>query len=218
MKSVMLPAEGRTQTDQELLWEGEFGDEWLTRNQSNPVSFRARLELFRKILPGPVSSVFEAGAGAGDNLDALRELLPTASFSASDVNEQAVNTLRKKGYTAYQASILGPSVAKAEMVISYGVLMVVPESDSAAAYKNLFDSAERYICLCEYYSPRYEQIPYRGKGLLFRADHAGAMMKQFPLKLVNYGFLYRHDPAAPTRDMTWFFLEKTTPINTAPGT
>lgn len=207
MTSAMLPP-AQTPTEQELLWAGEFGDEWLLRNQGDAGVSRTRVDLFRKILPGPLESVLEAGAGAGDNLDALRELLPAARFSGYDVNEKAVETMRAKGYEAYRSSIIGPSISKAEMVLTYGVLMVLPETDSVAAYKNLFDSADRYICLCEYYSPRYEEIPYRNGERLFRADHAGTMMDMFPLALLNYGFLYRRDPAAPTRDLTWFLLEK----------
>jgi spore coat polysaccharide biosynthesis protein SpsF len=86
--------------------------------------------------------------------------------------------------------------------------MCIPESDSSSAYKHLFESAERYICLCEYYSPRYKEIPYRHKRALFRADHAGTMMETFPQQLVDYGFLYRKDPVMPIGDITWFLLEK----------
>jgi hypothetical protein len=34
------------------------------------------------------------------------------------------------------------------------------------------------------------------------------------LRLVDYGFVYRRDPAHPQDDLTWFLLEKTA-ANTA---
>ena len=53
-------------------------------------------------------------------------------------------------------------------------------------------------------------LNYRGhKDRLFKRDFAGEMLEKFPdLKLVDYGFSYRKDPAFPQDDITWFLLKK----------
>jgi spore coat polysaccharide biosynthesis protein SpsF len=44
---------------------------------------------------------------------------------------------------------------------------------------------------------------------LFKRDFAGEMLEQFAdLRLIDYGFAYRRDPAFPQDDITWFLMEK----------
>jgi spore coat polysaccharide biosynthesis protein SpsF len=63
--------------------------------------------------------------------------------------------------------------------------------------------------VCEYYNPTPVSINYRGHNdRLFKRDFAGEMMQQFNLKLVNYGFNYKHDSYLTNDDTTWFLMEK----------
>ena len=71
-------------------------------------------------------------------------------------------------------------------------------------------SAARWILVCEYYNPAPVAVPYRGHtDRLFKRDFAGEMLEQFAdLRLIDYGFAYRRDPAFPQDDITWFLMEK----------
>jgi spore coat polysaccharide biosynthesis protein SpsF len=66
------------------------------------------------------------------------------------------------------------------------------------------------ILMGEYYNPSPTAIPYRGHAdRLFKRDFAGELLDRFPdLRLIDYGFAYRRDPAFPQDDITWFLLEK----------
>ena len=56
-------------TEQELFWEGEFGDEYISRNQSKEL-LAANLYLFSEIFrrTGKLDSVLEFGCNVGMNL------------------------------------------------------------------------------------------------------------------------------------------------------
>ena len=76
------------------------------------------------------------------------------------------------------------------------------------AYERLYESSKRFVLIAEYYNP--VTISYRGHGeRLFKRDFAGELMDRYvDLRLVDYGFSYRRDPATPQDDITWFLMEK----------
>ena len=80
----------------------------------------------------------------------------------------------------------------------------------SVAYDRLYTSSQRYILVCEYYSPVPVAISYRGHDdRLWKRDFAGEMMERFPeLRLVASGFLTRHHQYWPQDDQNWFLLEK----------
>ena len=71
-------------TEQESFWSGEFGDEYIGRNQGK-VSIASNTALFSAILnsTNSISSIIEFGANIGLNLEAIKCLLPEAELSAS---------------------------------------------------------------------------------------------------------------------------------------
>jgi spore coat polysaccharide biosynthesis protein SpsF len=77
-------------------------------------------------------------------------------------------------------------------------------------YEKLYQASSRFIRVGEYYNPSPVAIPYRGHtDRLFKRDFAGEMMERYPdLSLIDYGFVYRRDPAFPQDDITWFLMEK----------
>ena len=62
-------------TEQEIFWEGGFGDSYISRNESNGL-LASNLSLFSKILSSaePINSVLELGCNIGMNLIALEAL------------------------------------------------------------------------------------------------------------------------------------------------
>lgn len=201
-------------TEQEAFWEGQFGDEYVTRNQGAQL-IASNTQLFANILARSerVSSVIELGANIGNNLRALRNLLPDSSFAAVEINASAVAELNKLTWLnrVFHQSILDFSVEGTwEMALIKGVLIHIAPEDLPRAYDALYAAASRYICIVEYYNPTPVEIPYRGhRNKLFKRDFAGDMLDRFSdLKLVDYGFVYHRDKTFPLDDPNWFLLEK----------
>jgi pseudaminic acid biosynthesis-associated methylase len=201
-------------TDQEKFWAGEFGDEYTERN-SGPRIAASNLSFWSRILKSAdsVGSVIELGANRGLNLEALRALLPTAELAGVEINETAVSILKRQaGVTVHHQSLLDfVPKKKYDLALIKGVLIHINPDRLADAYRALYESSARFVCVAEYYNPSPVAIPYRGHSdRLFKRDFAGEMMKQFPsLRLRDYGFVYHGDENFPQDDITWFLMEKT---------
>lgn len=203
-------------TPQEEFWAGTFGDEYIARNKSQ--SWVARnIALFSQILSGTeeVGSILEYGANIGLNLIALRHLLPSAQLAAVEINEKAVQELKRLSYIyTYHSSLLEFSPKQAyDLVLTKGVLIHLNPDELPGAYELLYRTAKRYICLAEYYNPTPVAITYHGHTeRLFKRDFAGEMLDRFrDLRLAKYGFVYHRDNLFPQDDINWFLLEKRTP-------
>ena len=200
-------------TIQEAFWAGEFGDEYVMRNQGAKL-IAGNLALFSKILSSafPVRSVIEFGSNIGLNLIALKQLLPGADFSAIEINPKAAESLKKiEGVKIYNQPILDffPD-RKRDFVFTKGVLIHINPDVLPTVYDLLYQTSSRYICLSEYYNPIPVSVPYRGHAdVMFKRDFAGEMLDRFEdLRLVSYGFSYHRDNNFPQGDGTWFLLEK----------
>ncbi len=81
-------------TAQEEFWAGEFGDNYIERNQSQDV-LAAKTAMFARIVRrcSNVRSVRELGANIGLNILALKTLLPCAAFQAIEINRLAFERL-----------------------------------------------------------------------------------------------------------------------------
>jgi pseudaminic acid biosynthesis-associated methylase len=200
-------------TEQEQFWAGNFGDDYITRNQSMEI-VAANTAMFSRVLERTcnITSIIEFGANVGLNLIALKALLPNAALSGVEINDSAAKKLGHLGFVnIFHKSILEFVPAETyDLVLSKTVLIHIAPDRLDDVYKSMYSSARRYICLAEYYNPAPVEVNYRGHvGKLFKRDFAGEMLARFPdLKLVDYGFRYRNDPVFPMDDITWFLLEK----------
>lgn len=97
-----------------------------------------------------------------------------------------------------------------ELALIKGVLIHINPAELPKVYDKLYAATHRYLLVAEYYNPSPVAIPYRGHAeRLFKRDFAGEIMERHPrLCLVDYGFVYRRDPAFPQDDVTWFLMEK----------
>jgi pseudaminic acid biosynthesis-associated methylase len=208
---------GRTKqytTPQEQFWAGEFGTDYIARNRSDAL-LASNLAFFSKALggAGSINSCAEVGANVGMNLKALRLLYPDIRCSAVEINPDAA---RELAALIGNENVFNGSIADwrpgdpADLALSKGVLIHLAPKFLTTAYQRLYDASARLILIAEYYSPAPVSMPYRGhQDRLFKRDFAGEMMDRFPdLKLVDYGFCYRRDPAFPQDDINWFLLEK----------
>jgi spore coat polysaccharide biosynthesis protein SpsF len=200
---------------QEELWAGKFGDEYQRRS---PGDVEANRVLFEHVLRRlSIRSVIEFGAGVGNNLLALRELLPEVALAAIEINLLAAEEIRLKRLAVdiFVGSALtlnpwaNPGRSTWDLVLTKGFLIHIPPDDLPMVYEKMHQASQRYIMVAEYYNPKPVAIPYRGQEqALWKRDFAGELLDRYTdLCLIDYGFVYHRDPH-PQDDLTWFLMEK----------
>lgn len=201
-------------TLQEEFWAGDFGSEYIGRNNSEEL-LASNLNFFSQALrqSGQISSCLELGANIGMNLKALKLLYPKATLKGVEINPAAAKLLGELigAHNVFEGSIFDfPLAAQADLTLVKGVLIHINPDMLGVVYEKLYRSSSRYILVCEYYNPSPVTIPYRGNvDRLFKRDFAGEMLDKYPdLDLVDYGFVYHRDTAFPQDDITWFLMEK----------
>jgi len=201
-------------TDQESFWAGQFGTDYIGRNDSREL-LASNLNFFCQALrrAGRINSCLEFGANIGMNLRALKLIFPAMSQQGIEINADAAAQLAN--FIGEENTFCGSIFdfaprATVDLALIKGVLIHIDPSMLAATYRNLVASTHRYLLVCEYYNPSPVSIPYRGHAdRLYKRDFAGELLDQFPdLALVDYGFAYRRDPAFPQDDITWFLMQK----------
>ena len=201
-------------TEQENFWAGEFGDKYISRNQSSAL-LASNLNFFSKALrsTSKISCCLEFGANIGMNLKALKLLYPNMDQYALEINKKAVSILSE---TVHNKNIFNESILdfeakrKWDLVLIKGVLIHLNPDYINDVYKTLVSSTSRYLLICEYYNPQPVMIKYRGNNeKLYKRDFAGEILDSFSnVRLADYGFTYHKDVSFPQDDITWFLLEK----------
>jgi spore coat polysaccharide biosynthesis protein SpsF len=95
-------------TEQESFWAGEFGNDYITRNNDEKI-IAANINLFTKVLrtTNGVNSIIEFGSNIGLNLLAIKNILPGIKLSAVEINKKAFEILKDiPGVEAYNETIL----------------------------------------------------------------------------------------------------------------
>ena len=196
------------------LWAGRFGTEYSKRCFDDEHSI-AKIAVFADVLraaPG-ANSAIELGCNVGGNLKALETLRPDMSLAGVEINawaaDQAMATTGAEIITASMFDIdFDIDLRPRDLAFTAGVLIHTPPNMLQQAYERLVELSCRYVLVMEYYSPRPVMIPYRGMtDKLWKRDFAGEMMDSYPLRLVDYRFVYYRD-VFPQDDMTWFLMEK----------
>jgi spore coat polysaccharide biosynthesis protein SpsF len=199
-------------------WRGSFGDAYTDRNARTAESLDSRGRMFSRALGSlsldKQSRVLEIGTNIGMNLSALSARVDAALFGV-DVNERA---LRRADGEPDLAGRVRLAVAQAEhlpfadgtmdLVLTCGVLIHIPPDRLKDACAEIVRVSRRYVFCAEYFSPRPEEIVYRGEpGLLFRRDFGAFFLDHWPaLRLVDYGFLWKR---VEFDDVTWWLFEQT---------
>jgi pseudaminic acid biosynthesis-associated methylase len=201
-------------TEQEVFWAGDFGTEYIRRNQGDAL-LASNLDFFAKALRGTrgIRSCIEFGANIGMNLKALNLLHPGIDAHAIEINAEAALQLGTVIPLAqvYNTSILDFAHTRQwDLALIKGVLIHINPDMLPQVYDKLVNSTGRYLMVAEYYNPSPVAIPYRGHSdRLFKRDFAGEIMERHPqMQLLDYGFAYRRDPNFPQDDITWFLMEK----------
>jgi pseudaminic acid biosynthesis-associated methylase len=200
-------------TEQEQFWFGEFGTDYISRNQGDDL-LASNLNFFSKALQQTrrPASCIEFGANIGMNLMALKLLYPGQVQHAIEINPEAAAQLAEvvPASNIINDSIIGFQPRRTwDLVLIKGVLIHINPDRLSDIYDSLVTACGSYLLVAEYYNPAPIAIPYRGHSdCLFKRDFAGEIMDRHPkMALVDYGFAYRRDPSFPQDDITWFLLE-----------
>lgn len=201
-------------TPQEEFWAGDFGKEYIGRNDSQEL-LASNLKFFSRALKqaGYLSSCLELGANIGMNLKALKLLYPKIELKAVEINPDAAKGLGEliEPTNVFQGSIFEyPVTNKVDLVLIKTVLIHINPAMLSAVYEKMYQASSRYILLCEYYNTTPVAISYRGHtDRLFKRDFAGEMLEAYSdLTLLDYGFAYHRVPPFMNDDITWFLMEK----------
>lgn len=205
---------GNNQTEQEIFWSGDFGDEYIDRNQGDQL-LASNLNFFNDALSSctKIQSCVEFGANIGMNLRALQLLFPGIHCSGIEINKMAAAEL---GNLIGHDAVFNGAISdfepnkQADLALIKGVLIHINPQQLNVVYEKLYEISNRYILVAEYYNPSPVSISYRGHSdKLFKRDFAGEMLDIYPnLDLVDYGFAYHRDNKYPQDDITWFLMEK----------
>ncbi len=201
-------------TEQEEFWSGEFGNDYIDRNQgdkllaSNLVMWADMLKRARNL-----DTCIEFGANIGMNLKALKLLYPEQEQYGIEINSEAADELKNviPPANVFHSSILDfDADAKFDLSFIKGVLIHINPDELPDVYKKLVASCGRYLLVAEYYNPSPVGIPYRGHNdRLFKRDFAGEILDLYPeMTLIDYGFVYHKDPKFPQDDINWFLMER----------
>ena len=203
-----------TKTDQEFFWSGEFGDNYIERNENKRL-LTSNINFFIKSLQRTknLKTCIEFGSNVGMNIKSLKIIYPDLEFHAVEINKKAAKFLEEiiSPENIFQESILDfESKQKWNLSLVKGVLIHINPEKLEEAYKRIVNASDKYILICEYYSRKPESLIYRGhSNKLFKRDFAGEILDLFPsLSLIDYGFVYHKDPNFPQDDISWFLIEK----------
>jgi pseudaminic acid biosynthesis-associated methylase len=203
------------QDTQGEVWKGAFGDLYVERNanrrQRDLRAFFARA-LHKTNME--VRSVLEFGAGDGQNMTAIKSLIPRVQCAGVEINAKAHEGLKAIiGDGAICAPALAPEIArlKADLTLTKGFLIHIPPIMLPAMYARLAECSARWVLVAEYFAANPRNMPYRGhEDMLWLRDFAGEMIDLVPdakLQCIDYGFVWSRDPN-PQDNITWFLLEK----------
>jgi pseudaminic acid biosynthesis-associated methylase len=204
-------------SEQESFWAGEFGNEYARRNAGFDPALEERAwnKMLSCLVPADLKSVLECGSNIGRNLVTLRRILPQAELSLIEINEESFKTAvqRVNPRHSFKGSILESNLPAGafDLVFTSGVLIHIHPDNLEANCRKMVEYSRKYVLISEYFNRTSVAIDYRGeKGKLFKRDFGGFMMDHFPVRWLDYGFLWgrEFDPGG-FDDCTWWVFEKT---------
>lgn len=200
--------------EQENFWANEYAQEYIRKNQD--FDLELGVEAWRKMLApcsDGIASVLECGCNIGRNISLLNAVLPSAQKSIIEVSQPAFEFVTRNYDLQY--SYNGPIEncefkKNFDLVFTMGVLIHVHPGNLEKNMRKIFDYSSNYILIGEYFNRTPVSLDYQGqKDLLFKRDFGKFFMEHFPVKLVDYGFLWGHIyDAAGFDDITYWLFKK----------
>jgi pseudaminic acid biosynthesis-associated methylase len=176
-------------------WTGNFGQEYTERNRSSLSAMEklykhhfgvTRTEMNLQFLDGFDRSmrILEVGCNIGNQLLCLQRM-GFENLYGIEPQDYAVETAKRrvKGIQIIKGNIFDIPFKDGyfDLVFTSGVLIHISPQNIKKALKEIYRCSRKYIWGYEYYSEKYEEIPYRGEtGLLWKMDFIKAFRKTFP--------------------------------------
>src|SRR6056297_3030045 len=152
-------------TEQEEFWAGDFGIEYIDRNNSEQLLY-SKVALWAQMLraANDVKSMREFGCNIGLNLVALKRINPSLELSGYEINKAAAKQAGSFGV----AKITNDSILNkidddpVNLTFTVSVLIHINPEFLTRVYDNLVNGTNRYVLIAEYYNPSPINIIYRG--------------------------------------------------------
>ena len=206
---------GKKQLD---AWSGDFGNDYVTRNQATEEFIKQRKKAFSVIFKhlaktNAPASILEAGSNVGINIHALAKITD-ATLHAVEPNQEALNKLISSGIIPPERALHGNLQSlpfddgAIELVFTSGVLIHVPDDALDQAISEILRVSGRYVLTLEYFSPKAQTIPYHGHNdFLFKRDYGGLFLDACPeLEYVADGFFWKR--VTGLDDLNWWLFRK----------
>jgi len=221
--SILYPESSRdaVRTDQEAAWSSKHGFRYVVHHLGEDWK-KTRVPLWTVLLEQmpEVQSVVEFGCNIGANLKALHHLDPSLELAGVEINQFAVDLLRREGIcSAHQGSVATADLGRTfDLVFSRGVLIHIRPDDLPVVFANMERHARKYLIIWETFS----ETPYHleaysegvaggkpGEGYQFWRDFAGDFIKQFPNWSVVSSGIDRKLGAKPAHGkLVWTLLQR----------
>lgn len=162
---------------------------------------------------GDITSVVDVGANIGRNIGFLQDsnLLPNASYTAIDINEQALRQLNSNfpNTKTIQSSIQTLDCGDTfDLVFTSGVLIHISPDNLHQVFDKLIKLTSKYCILIEYFNRTPIELSYQGRSkLLWKRDFGRDFLNYSGFELCSYGFLwgYEYDQAGFDDTTYWVF-------------
>ena len=203
-------------SEQERFWATTYAREYIEKNQTfdHRLGAQAWLLMLRGAR-GNIASYLECGCNIGRNIEQLGLALPGAQASIIEISEPAFRhvTARHRLAHAFNGAILDADfpAGSFDLVFTMGVLIHINPDQLLEHMAKMLAFSSHYVLFGEYFSRTPTTMEYQGEAdRLFKRDFGKLFIENFPVRLVDYGFLWGHVyDAAGFDDITWWLFEKT---------
>ena len=200
--------------EQQKFWANTYADDYIKKNsqfdrENGVAAWKLMLE---KMVP--INSVLECGCNIGRNIDFLNEVLPRASKSIIEISKPAFEfvTSRHDLANAFNGAIEDSNFEgkSFDLVFTIGVLIHIHPDNLLKNMERMYKLSSGYILMGEYFNRTPVMLDYQGqKDKLFKRDFGKLFIENFPVELIDYGFLWGHlYDNAGFDDITWWLFKK----------
>lgn len=199
--------------EQQNFWANDYAKDYIRKNSE--FDRVLGIEAWRQMLvkADDIETVLECGCNIGRNISFLNEVLPAATKSIIEISKPAFELVTQQYYfdQSFNGSIQDANLEKKfNLVFTMGVLIHIHPDELLANMNKIYNYSNKYILMGEYFNRTPQMIEYQGqRDKLFKRDFGKLFVENFPVTLVDYGFLWGHiyDPAG-FDDLTWWLFIK----------
>jgi pseudaminic acid biosynthesis-associated methylase len=199
--------------EQQNFWANSYAKDYIKKNSE--FDRLLGVEAWQKMLgkADAIETVLECGCNIGRNIGFLNEVLPTATKSIIEISRPAFEFVTRQ-YELNQS--FNGSIEKADfektfdLVFTMGVLIHIHPDNLLTNMRKIYESSHKFILIGEYFNRTPVMIKYQGQeDKLFKRDFGKLFIENFPVTLVDYGFLWGHIyDRAGFDDLTWWLFKK----------